>query len=177
VLFAGPSASGKSTAALACLRAGFDFLGEDGIGLELGGDRRAYGHRLYASAMVTQDQLRRFPELIPLARPGRHQFETKLLVLLGDLPGARLERRCRIDAIVCPRLTPARGSQRAPATKAEALLALAPSSLLTRPGAGRRGFDRLVALVESVACHHLNLGTDPDLAADRIAELLEESSQ
>ena len=52
ILFAGKSGSGKSTFSLACLCAGFQYLGEDFIGLQRVEDGPFVGHSLYNSVWL-----------------------------------------------------------------------------------------------------------------------------
>ena len=52
VLLGGSSGAGKSTAALACASAGFDFLGDDCVALRRNGDGAFEGHSLYCSTAL-----------------------------------------------------------------------------------------------------------------------------
>jgi hypothetical protein len=63
VLIGGPSRAGKSTTALACFCAGFDYLGEDVVGLEEV-DGMFTGYSLYGSVRLEHGHLERwFPDL------------------------------------------------------------------------------------------------------------------
>jgi hypothetical protein len=74
----GASRSGKSTVALACLRAGFDYLGDDWIGVEPTAAGGFAGHGLYSSAFLGSDHARWFPEFARHALP-REPGEDKSL--------------------------------------------------------------------------------------------------
>lgn len=172
VLLPGKGGIGKSTSALACLAAGFSFLGDDYIGLEARHERSFLGHSLYGSTWLEAGHAMRFPELARLGIRGTHPDEVKLLILLDRIHPARLARVADIRAIALPRIRDGEHSSLAPATKTEALLRLAPSSLLMVLGPGVAGLDRLAQLVESVPCVWLDLGRNLAEIPERIDELL-----
>lgn len=173
VLFAGKSGSGKSTAALACLFAGFDFLSEDFVGLESLPDGSFLGHSIYNSVFLKNDQLRRFPSLGPYVMKGM-PHEEKSFVILSQILPERLGRAAPIRALVLPRVVDIREPRLRPASKGEALLALGPSSFLQIPnkGLGVRGFDKMARLVERVPCYRLEVGSDLQEIPRCIEELL-----
>jgi hypothetical protein len=171
VLFVGEGGSGKSTASLSCMFAGFSYLSDDYVGLEALPDGSFDGHSLYCSTHLEPSQLRRFPELAPLAQPAKLAREDKWLVLLGDHCPERLSRVAPIEHIVMPVVTGASEPRMRVARKGEALLRLAPTSLLMLPHARRDGLEILGRLVESVPCHWLELGGAPERIPDRVAQL------
>ena len=91
VLFAAKSGSGKSTSSLACLCAGFHFLGEDLIGLQIMGDGSFVGHSLYNSVFLESGHLERFPEFMPYVVKGQ-PHEVKSAVILSHVFPERLEQ-------------------------------------------------------------------------------------
>jgi len=170
LLLAGPGGSGKSTSAITCACAGFSYLSDDLIGLQLSPERGFVGHSLYNSTFVEPDHLKRFALFDRHAITGRYPFEKKRLVLLSQIASLKFERSCRIEAIVLPRVLHAPTSLLRPASKGEALLALAPSSLLVGERSyGLEGFDKLSRLVQQVPCYRLELGG----ALDEIPRVLE----
>lgn len=170
VLLAGPGGSGKSTSAVMCAYAGFDYLSDDLVGLELTSDGRFVGHSLYNSTFVEPDHLKRFSQLERHAIRGRYSFEKKHLVLLSQIVSLRFARSCRIHSIVLPRVLHRPTSVLRRASKGETLMALAPSSLLVGERSdGMEGFNKLARLVEQVPCYWLELGG----ALDEIPRVLE----
>jgi hypothetical protein len=159
VLLAGPGGSGKSTSAITSACAGFDYLSEDLVGLQsLAGDGFV-GHSLYSSTFVEPDHLERFALFERHAIKGRYPFEKKHLVLLSQVPSLRFARACRIEALVLPCVMHLPAARLRPASKGEALLTLAPSSLLVgEKSNGLQGFNKLAKLVEQVPCYWLELG-------------------
>jgi hypothetical protein len=158
VVLAGPGGSGKSTSALMCAYAGFDYLSDDLVGLELSSDGHFVGHSLYNSTFMEPNHLKRFSELERHAIRGRYSFEKKHLVLLSQIASMRFARSCRIGSIVLPRVLHRPTSVLRRASKGEALMTLAPSSLLVgERSQGVDSFNKLARLVEQVPCYWLEL--------------------
>jgi hypothetical protein len=162
VLLAGKSGSGKSTSALACAIGGQDFLGEDYVALETHADGSFTGHSVYSSVFLKSGHLGRFDALARHAIHGRPPQEEKSVVLLSDVASARLARSATLRALVFPRVGDDPQARIAPIGRAEALLALAPSSLFQIPNRqlGAAGFARLAQLVERVPCFRMTTGSD-----------------
>jgi hypothetical protein len=172
VLLAGAGGSGKSTASLMCLSAGFDYLGDDYIGVLAGSDSTLLGHSIYNSSHLDPEHARRFPELWRHAIPATQPFEDKSLILLSDVFPESLGRSARIRALLLPRVADADESGVRAASKGDALLRLAPSTLLLLPGQSRRGLDFMARLVKAVPCFWLDLGRNLESIAPRVDEVL-----
>ena len=174
VLFGGAGGSGKTTTALTCLMRGFSFLADDYVGLEPAGDGEFVGHSLYSSSHFEPEHLQRFPELLPHAAPGKLPIEDKHLVLLPDVFPTGFAHSARIRAVALPRVQDIPTSRLRPARRGEALLRLAPSSILMLPHAGVSGggFENMADLVASVPVYWLDLGRDLDSIPERVGELL-----
>jgi hypothetical protein len=175
VLLGGPGGSGKSTTSLTCMRQGWHYLADDYVAVERGPEGSFTGHGLYCSAHLEPEHLRRFPALMPGAIPGRLAREDKSLVLLSDVEGTRLGRRAEIRLLALPRVADTPESSFRPASKVEALLRLAPSSLLLLPyaGLGHSGFQALSELVEEIPTYWLDLGRDLAQLPLAVAALLD----
>jgi hypothetical protein len=161
VLLGGAGGSGKSTTSLLCWDAGFDYLGDDYIALPAGpGEGRHVAHSLYASTWLTPDHSRRFPRLAEKAHHG-NEDEDKLLVMLAEVDDARLARSSGVDVLVLPRVAGGHDTTFRRASASEALLRLAPSSILQLPFIdGRRALERMHELLRTVPAYWLQLGTD-----------------
>lgn len=160
VLVSGPSGAGKSTVALACLEAGCGFAGDDWIVLRRDGEGFT-GYGLYASAFLEPSHAARFPSLAREAIPSRGSADPKSLLLLGRDRSHRLLAAAAVRAIALPRLVPHRPSDLRRASKREAMLMLAPSSIFAlRPRGDRAGFARLAQLVDRVPAYWLEIGDD-----------------
>jgi len=177
VLFPGMGGAGKTTSALSCLCSGFDYLGDDYIGIEQEADGSFTGHSLYNSTWLESDHLLRFPPLVPHARSGLPPPRDKRLVLLADVFPERMSIRAPVHAIAMPRLQsgPDTRFREVPASKA--LVRIAPSSMLAlRPRPGPKGLERLAALVQSVPCFELELGRRIEGIPIAVASLLDRIS-
>ncbi|GAY17378.1 hypothetical protein [Mycobacterium sp. shizuoka-1] len=144
-LLAGPGGSGKSTTTLACLEAGLQVVGDDYSVIELdNGAARTWN--LYRSIKVG--------ERGPAGRDDR-----RTLIVGEDLPGAVTD--CLdVVAILLPRVGDAADSTLTPASPAEALRALAPSTLLQAPEEDAPSLGLLAELARTAPAFALTLGAD-----------------
>ena len=175
ILFCGSNGAGKSTAALSCLCAGFDFLSDDHVGLAERPDGSFVGHSVFASTRLEPDHLLNFPMLRSHVIPSPEWFETKSLVHVADAMPARVKPFVPIRAIALPVIVDAARSRFAATSRAEALRRLAPSTLMQMPfGATPERFAKLARLATSVPAFRLELGRDVGGIAPRVSEMLDE---
>jgi hypothetical protein len=173
LLFGGAGGSGKTTSALTCMAAGFDYLGDDYIGLPPLSVHPPCGYSFYASTWLEPDHAQRFPDLLAHAHPGAPD-DDKLMVLLPDVPGTRLREAAEIVALVLPRVAGVRESSYRPASRGEAVLRLAPSSILQLPLIRPRlALERMADLARRVPAYWLDLGTDLATIPARVDEILD----
>lgn len=152
VLLAGPGGSGKSTTTLACLEAGIQVVGDDYSAVDFrAGRTRAWN--LYRSIKVGERETN-----------GRDRRRT--LILGEDLPAAATEM-LELSAVLLPRIKGGPQSSVSAATPAEALRALAPSTLLQTPYEEQPSMGLLARLARAVPAFHLDLGADRGVAAIR----------
>jgi hypothetical protein len=173
VLLAGPSGSGKSVTALACAAAGLDYLGDDYLLVETGGEAAA--HSLYCMARVHERDLACVAGATD-AIAGRVQGGPgpKAVVDVRRLPGARLADRQRVRGLLVLRPVSARdAAARVRAIPpAEALRSLAPSTLFQLPAQEPRSvLAALGVLARQLPTYALDLTGDPRRAAREVASL------
>jgi hypothetical protein len=173
LLLAGPGGSGKSTTAIAAAERGWSFCGDDFVLIHTGvGGPRV--DALYNTAKSTLAGARaaglamdHFPRL---ARSTDDRAD-KTVFHVSTSAGLR------VRAIVLPSVAePGRGRARAflrPASRAEAVRALLPSSLLLIPGAAPEARARLAALPAGLPSFVLELGPDPQDNVDALARVLD----
>lgn len=175
VLLAGRSGSGKSTTALACLAGGLAYAGDDYCLVETGRSPRV--HAVYLSGVGdarTADLLPVLRERMLSAPRMPAQDSAKHLIFADDVAASSVTRGFPLRAIVLPQVTGGERSSLHPMSAADALRALAPSTVLQLPGKRAEGLARLGELVRSVPSWRLCLGGDPRTAVGVLANLLAE---
>ncbi|MEA2488959.1 MAG: hypothetical protein QOH21_751, partial [Acidobacteriota bacterium] len=128
VLIVGAGGSGKSTLTVASLLEGLQFLGDDCVGVQAL-DGRFEGSSIFGSSCLDREHLQRFPQL---AAPHNGDAQPKAVLPMAQLFAERMTATTTIRAIVLPRVTHGEHVTLEPASAKEALLALAPSSILKR---------------------------------------------
>lgn len=147
VLLAGPGGSGKSTTTLACLQAGMQVVGDDYAAVDFTAEP-ARAWNLYRSIKVGERET------------GAGGCDHRRTLILGeDLPGAPTEM-LELAALLLPRVAGGPHSSVSTATPAQALRALAPSTLLQIPQEKQPSMGLLAQLARTVPAYHLNLGAD-----------------
>lgn len=174
VLLAGVGGSGKSTTAATCLAAGFDYLGDDCIGMERRPDSSFVGHSVFAAPWLDRHALNRLPAFAAGAREGTSPGEDKALVNVSNfVPRGRLTASAAIVAIGLPRIVAKAETIVSRCSLGDALRALGPSSiLLFAPSPGAEGLRHLRALVSSAPCFWLDLGQDVSRIPAAIDDML-----
>ncbi len=148
VLLAGGARSGKTTVAVAAAESGIGYLGDDHVVL----DSAARVHAVYNTASVR----------------AWAQERPKTVV---DMTGRGCES-LRVRAIVVPRIRGGATRMR-PLGGAEALLALAPTTVLQMPFDDGAAFAALAALARRVPCFGIDVGDDAREIAHSLEEVLD----
>jgi hypothetical protein len=165
VLLVGPGGSGKSTTAIACLRAGLDYVGDDYVIWRP--SEVVVVHGLYATAKLELDAMARLPGL-SATEPGSGP---KVVLDVRRTFPELIRRACEVRAVVLPTLSP-QGPELTEATRAEALRAVAPSTVLQRRSGSGAIVRDMAGLLAQVPCFRLHLGPDPLAVPQLIEELL-----
>ncbi|HEX7706059.1 MAG TPA: hypothetical protein VF701_06320 [Thermoanaerobaculia bacterium] len=173
VLLAGAGGSGKSTTAMLCLNAGFHYAGDDYTAVsppEATNGPRA--HSLFATAKLTTTSLALLPFLTSGIRLAPTKDEKGVIDLTAIWP-ERVADSITLGALIVPRVRG--GKTRVSRTsQAEALRALAPTTLLQLPGNGNDTFRDLSRLAASLPAWSLDLGDDLDSIPGHVASTLED---
>ena len=167
VLLAGPGGSGKSTTALASLRAGLRFAADDYV-LMTADPPHVYS--LYGTAKL--DTVERFPDLAPAVWNSDKLDEEKAIVFVNRRAPEALITNFPLRALLAPRVVNGADSSVRPIGAAEALRALAPSTLLQLPGGGDVTLATMTAVAERLPCYELKLGSDLDAVASCLSDLV-----
>jgi hypothetical protein len=173
ILLVGHRGTGKTASSLSCTTAGFSYLADDLTGLRILADGAAWGYSVFSSAFIDEQTLLRSPTLARHAIPGVYSHEDKWLLFVSQAPSLKLMPKTRIRAVVLLRIADADRTLIRPATRSESLLIMARSTL--RSGVlspGRKGFELLGRLSESVPSFWLELGVSPEETPHCLRELL-----
>jgi hypothetical protein len=171
ILLAGAGGSGKSTTALACLTAGWNYLGDDYCALRTSGRPRVFS--LYNSIKLDRQWLRSLPQFGEIAALPATTHAEKQIIFLHEHWPERIRRGVDCNLVLLPRVTNDKRSSINDATPAEALRALAPTSMFQTVAKGAPMFQRLAEFVRNVPARWLNLGREIDSIPDVIARCVE----
>ncbi|MFC1452058.1 hypothetical protein ACFLSJ_01785 [Verrucomicrobiota bacterium] len=173
-LLAGASGVGKSTVALACVQAGFDFLGDDRVVLQTaecaGGV--CEGHSMYSSCLLHPHHLARFPSVTAHALEGLPTDHPKSVLLLSAIRRLRVAAHVPVRVVLLPRIGNGKESGARLCPESEALLRIAPNSLRAFPNAGHTQLRRLAQLVRTTPCYDLELGSEIAGIPRSVSEIL-----
>lgn len=170
VLLAGKGGSGKSTTALLCAAAGWQYLGDDYCLASAGPRPRV--HSLYNSAKLPPDQWGRFARWAGSPHAIRDPQSGKTVVFLAYDPAVRTAAETDLRAIVLPVVGDGIRTELAAETAAAAWKAMGPSTVLQLPGAGAQDLARIGELARSVPCFRLQLGGDWENIPSLVAQAL-----
>lgn len=169
-LLLGNGGAGKSTTALACALAGFEYLGDDYCAVEPGAGKV---HLVYRTAKLFQRTLALLPSLEDrVDNLERIAVEKGVMFLSPD--DVKLKPSAELTAILLPRVSEDGGPPRlVPASRDETIKAVLPSTIGGLMG-GTSVTPRLIMeLVRSVPAYHLLLGPDINAVTDAVATRLE----
>lgn len=179
VLITAKSGSGKSTTSLACLIGGMDYVGDDYVAVTIDTNTTTHqvtAHNLYNSAKVTKSGLKLFPELAEQVWNTNSAETEKAVMFLNNRFGGQIKSSLPITAILIPRITHNVTTTITPTSKMDALIAVAPTTLLQLPLAETGKLATLKQVIEQVPCFYLNLGSGLEEVVGTIKSFLENQS-
>lgn len=154
----GKSGSGKSTTALRCLNDGLLYLGDDYCLLSVNAQPVVYS--LYCSGKIHRAELERFPRLQQALTTAPYAYADKQLYFFHERFSAQIVRQLPMRAVLIPTISGEPNTQLKPASPAEALVAVAPSTTFQLPGAHTQTIRQLSQVLRQVPCYWLVLGTE-----------------
>jgi hypothetical protein len=170
VLLAGAGGSGKSTTTAACVLAGLQTTGDDFVVVD---PQRRRADALYDTIKLDDAALQTLPAWqSAVANPHRPADQKARLHVGLARPAALARGGFALKAILLPHVAGAAHSSIAPASAAEALRALAPSTMFLLRGGARAAMLKTTALLRGLPAFHLALGRDPMEAASAIRSFL-----
>ncbi len=169
VLLVGPGGSGKSTTALACVGSSIGYAGDDYCLLSINATSNV--HALYCSGKADAASIAMLPRLQTAFTNSTLSAEGKSIIFVTDQYPEAMVRSFPLRAVVVPRITPDVDCRLDAITGAEALRAMAPSTLFQMPGNRAASLSRLATLTRAVPCWRLTLGKDRKAAQSLLAAL------
>jgi hypothetical protein len=170
LLIGGPGGSGKSTTALSWMLAGGDFAGDNFVLVDLDAAGGPSAAPIYATAKADAGAISMLPEL-EIAQGGDETLHGKRVLDVRDLRPEQPAGQIPIKAVVVPKVThKAKPAVRA-ISRATALRALAPSSLLQLPGESD-GFAVLATLIRDLPCFELGLAREPQANVEALEQVI-----
>ncbi|PZF76151.1 hypothetical protein DK847_13145 [Aestuariivirga litoralis] len=170
VLLVGRGGSGKSTTALACIGSELNYLSDDYCLLQPGPWPMV--HSLFSSGKADGNSIARLPLLSPAFAAGLKDPGGKSIIFLAEHCPAALQRAAPLRAVVVPMIVPGNGCTAEPLGRAEALRALAPSTLFQLPGERAKSFGAITAVLRELPCWRLRVGGDPSRAAGELLGII-----
>lgn len=173
LMLAGRGRSGKTTAALACARAGWDYAGDDYV---FANTRDGEVLPLYSSARLRDDISHRFPELLSRALRAvssedggetKHELDLSRTIADGRIRGGPLA------AILLPRRQGSNSVVFAPARRGDAFDALFSTTHSSAPGPMRIYAEKLAALAARAPTWFVDTGPEPEAIPEAFERFLQ----
>jgi hypothetical protein len=169
-LLIGAGGSGKSTTAVACVEAGMRAAGDDYVLLDA---VASVAHPLYGTAKLAPRSLALVPGVATAVRHDGGCDAEKLVVDLAGRWPARMARPVSVDALVIPRIVQRGRTRLVRGSGADALRALAPTTIFQLPGDNRALLGVLAELARRLPAYVLELGGPPSEAVAELDRLLD----
>lgn len=170
LLFTGPSGIGKSSTVLACVDAGWKYIGDDFLILR---GKPVQAKNIFASARIREDMFSRLSRTVSFADYlSTDSGETKAEVNMSKLPDIDIGD-ARLHAILIPRRSQSKETTIVSTKRSTALRALAATTLVNLPGAPAETHKKIENFVEDLPCYSLSLGTEFSETAHTLARWIE----
>lgn len=158
ILLAGPGGAGKSTSALACLRAGWRYAGDDFVAVRP--RPSPVVDNIYSSGRLRTDMAARFAAFDPVRAPeGAGSIDGKAGYLFAGHVAPQRFGDAPLRAILLPRVEGRAGHALRKATRAEAWTSLAATVTVLR-GGDDAALAKIRDLVAALPAFRLSLGPD-----------------
>lgn len=168
VLLTGKGGMGKSTATLSCLNSDLKYAGDDFVMIDT---ETLVVYSLYNVAKLEASNLHRFPKLAPYVTNVQSLPLEKGQIFLHFCKPESLISEFKLKAIFLPRFNGREDTVLLPATKGEALLALAPSTIgLLKADA--KMMSRIAGLIQKLPCYWIETGKQLDTIPATISNWL-----
>ena len=169
LLLAGPGRAGKTTAALSCALAGWDYAGDDYVLTDTSSGRI---EPLYNSARLRADIAPWFQKLLDPAIPQTDGEDPRFELRLRDHLGPSQIRGGQLAALLLPRRKGASRPQFERARRGDALQAMLKNTMLGAPGPLRVTANKLSKLITHAPAFFVDTGSDPRVIPQALEEFM-----
>lgn len=170
LVVAGPSRSGKTTASLACARAGWAFAGDDFVLLDADTGRV---EPIFVSARLRSELFEHFQDFADGVRVARTQFLGELRDELRlSRAGVAIGEGGEVAAIIFPRRLGAEAISFTPLVPAQALSGITFVTITELPGYRELVMPKLLRILKLAPLFQCDTGSDPAAIPDAFAQLL-----
>jgi hypothetical protein len=171
LLLVGKSGSGKSTSALACLESELLYAGDDYCIVTH--HPEPYVFSLYNTGKLKgKADFQRFPQLLSKVSNLDHLDTEKAILFIDRHYPQKISAGFPLRAILLPKVTGTPHTRLHPLSAAEALRAIAPSTLLQLAGTSQVNLTFLATLVKKLPSYILEVGADLPGIPETIVNLL-----
>ncbi len=158
LLAVGKGGLGKSSTALACLEAGFQFMGDDYVIVRSEPRPTVYG--LYATAKINREDIDRFPALRPHLSKQEVPADEKAVLFLHPAFAAQLQKEMPLQAIAVPRVVDREGTELVPESELVVREAASFTTMSQLPYAGDHTLRLFTSLCDTLPKYRIELGRD-----------------
>ena len=158
LLAVGKGGLGKSSTALACLEAGFEFMGDDYVIVRNDPKPTVYG--LYATAKINREDIERWPSLCPHLNRQDVPPDEKAVLFLHPVFGAQLRKEMPLQAIAVPRVVDREATGLVHESDAVVREAASFTTMSQLPYAGDHTHRLFTALCDNLPGYRIELGRD-----------------
>ncbi len=170
VLITGKGGVGKSTTALSCLQAGFQYLGDDYVVARLEPSPSVLS--LYSTAKLDAGHVVNFPALAHLIDNAGKLDREKAVLFLQPSLGGQIVREMPLKAILTPRIAGRPDTSFSEISRWEIQRAMSFTTLSQLPCVGRHTHEYISRLIGALPRCRVELGTDLPRIPEAIAGLL-----
>jgi glycosyl transferase family 2 len=174
LLAVGKGGLGKSSTALACLEAGFRFMGDDYVIVRRDPEPAAYC--LYATAKINREDVARWPTLHPHMNRVDVPPDEKAVLFLHPAFGAQLTTEMPLHAIAVPRVVDREETGFVPETESVVREAASFTTMSQLPYAGDHTLRLFARLCERLPGYRIELGRDRARLTDAVRGFLSEGA-
>jgi len=174
LLVVGKGGLGKSSTALACLEAGFEFMGDDYVIVRPEPRPTVYG--LYATAKINRGDIERFAAMKPHLYRTEVPPDEKAVLFLHPPYGSQLRREMPLAAIAVPRVVDRADTVLVPEVPSVVHQAASFTTMSQLPYAGDHTHRLFTSLCDALPGYRIELGADRERLTGAIRTFLSDTT-